>query len=84
MSDSVHYVLIMEIQKITKVSNSVYDNNVKRNVEVEANRTKEDVARVVITDKVMPYLLGRGQRHLELIAENEVDTDDKKIGRLIA
>lgn len=71
--DSVRYVMILEIEKITTQISSVYDSNLKRNVNVESSSKKTTVARVVIGDSDLNRLIERGGKHLALVQDEEME-----------
>ena len=77
MADSVEYVLILGIEKITRSTHSIYDSNLKRNVDVESHRDKSEIAKVVIRDPNLIRLIERGGQHLALVQDNETVVDNR-------
>lgn len=74
MADSsVRYVMILGIEKITTTTHSVYDSNLKRNIDVEAASKKTEVVKVVIGDSDLNRLLDRGTKHLALVHDEETE-----------
>lgn len=72
MSDSVHYVMILDIQKITKTTNSqrAYHNTP---ASTEEKREKRDIAKFVISDSDLNRLIQRGSKHLTLVQDEETE-----------
>lgn len=83
MSDDVRYVLILQIEKITKKSPKVdgYNRNNTTPVTSEDLRQKHDVAKVAISDTDLNRLIERGGQHLALVRDEEIDMNDTKIGK---
>lgn len=68
--DRVHYVMILQIEKVIKKSPSNYNSTTK----AEPLRTTQEVAKIAISDSDLNRLLDRGAKHMALIEDEAIDT----------
>ena len=73
-TDSVHYVMILQIEKVIKSTPRNHNSTSK----AEPTRTTQDVAKIVISDSSLDRLLDRGARHMALVQDEEVDITKTK------
>lgn len=76
MDNSVHFVMILEIKKITKTTVSTRSSPYNSyNVSIQAEEKKEhrEVAKIVISDKDLTRLIERGGKHLSLVQYEETE-----------
>lgn len=72
VTESTHYVLILEVQKVTKITKTQATGSRWDEEKVTGeDRTVTEVARIVIKDKGLPELKDRGTQHLALV-EDEI------------
>lgn len=79
--ERVHYVLILQIEKVIKKSTSASTYNRSTESISEDLREKQEVAKIAIKDTDLNRLLNRGARHMELVQDEETDLTDTKIGK---
>lgn len=72
-SDSYHYVLILQVEKVNKKLKSTPTGNRWESEKIEElSRETTEVAKVIIKDKLLGELIDRGKKHLDLVEEDNL------------
>lgn len=77
MSTETHYVVDIRVQRVDKVTTST-GGSYNTPTKTETTREVTEVAHVVHTDKLLPHLIQKSIKHLQLVGEFDL-TEERPI-----